>query len=120
MGANLLMSSRAVDALAEFDLESGERLRLQGRALALHALGRNAEADEALNSLESKYGNTAPYAIAQARAFRGEANQAIAALDHAYTIRDGSIWTIKIDPLLNNIRADQRFTALLRKMQLGE
>jgi TolB-like protein/DNA-binding winged helix-turn-helix (wHTH) protein/tetratricopeptide (TPR) repeat protein len=120
MGANLLMSSRAVDALEEFDLENGERLRLQGRALAFHALGRREEADAALNSLENKYGDRAPYAIAQVRALRSEADQAIAALERAYTIRDGSIWTIKIDPLLNNIRSDQRFTALLRKMHLAE
>jgi TolB-like protein/DNA-binding winged helix-turn-helix (wHTH) protein/Tfp pilus assembly protein PilF len=120
IGANLLLSSRAADALAEFDLENGERLRLQGRALALHALGRKAEADAALGSLENKYGDRAPYAIAQVRAFRNEADQAIAALERAYTIRDGSIWTIKIDPLFNNIRTDQRFMALLRRMQLIE
>jgi TolB-like protein/DNA-binding winged helix-turn-helix (wHTH) protein/Tfp pilus assembly protein PilF len=120
MGANLLMNSRPVDALEEFDLESGERLGLQGRALAFYALERREEADAALSSLESKYGDRAPYAIAQVRAFRSEADQAIAALERAFTIRDGSIWTIKIDPLFNNIRTDQRFTALLRRMQLIE
>ena len=47
----------AADALKECEVEPDEATRLTGVALALHALGRTAEARAALQALVGKYGS---------------------------------------------------------------
>jgi len=95
-------------------------LRLFGRALAYHAMGRKREADAALAEL-IKYDRHAEmsYQIAEVYAFRGEADRAFEWLERAYDQRDPGLPPhLKGDLLLQNIRHDPRYTALLNKMRL--
>ena len=119
VGALMLSSSRASEALAEFERADDIESRLQGRALALYALGRKAEGDAAITALESAYGDTAPYDIAQVRAFRGENALAFAALGRVRGPNLGSFWTVKTDPLLKNLHSDPRFAVFLKTMNLS-
>lgn len=48
----------------------------------------------------------------------GETDQVFTCLDHAIDDRDPIIVPIKTDPILDPLRSDRRFTALLRKMNL--
>jgi hypothetical protein len=46
---------------------------------------------------------------------------AFASLEQAFQQRDGGLGTyVKWDPLLNNVRTDPRYQALLRKMKLAD
>jgi hypothetical protein len=48
----------------------------------------------------------------------GDSDQAFFWLDKAADDRDPDIIMIQVEPLLDRLRADPRFTALLRKMHL--
>jgi eukaryotic-like serine/threonine-protein kinase len=55
------------------------------------------------------------YSSALAYVELGEKDKALAALEEAYNARSNLIYYIKIDPQLNPLRDDPRFTALLKK-----
>jgi adenylate cyclase len=118
LGLIALARDRPQDALDAFARESGEVWRLQGRALALHALGQPAAADAAMAALERKFGADSAFQIAEARAFRGETDAAFAWLDRAYAQRDGGLAEIRGDPLLRRLENDPRHAAFLRRMRL--
>jgi hypothetical protein len=40
------------------------------------------------------------------------------ALERAHLQHDGGLTTIKVDPLLKNLRSEQRYKAILHKMNL--
>ncbi len=86
-----------------------------GRALAV--AGRRREAQEILGELEeiSKQQYVFPYDMAIVYAGLGEPDQAFEWLGKAFAERDvGVIW-IKVDPMLDSLRADVRFVDLLRR-----
>jgi hypothetical protein len=58
--------------------------------------------------------------IADAYAYRGEANLAFAWLERAYRQKDAGLYLIKVDPILARLKGDPRYTAFLRKMNLPE
>jgi len=60
-----------------------------------------------------------PESIARVCAWRGEKDSAFEWLERAYVQRWG-LSQIKVDPFLQKIRDDLRFTALLKKMNLSE
>ena len=105
-------------ALHEIEQEKGSLSRRFGLALVFHALGRKKEATAALTQLIEKDQQIAAYQIAEVYAFRGEVDNAFEWLERAYAQRDGGLSYVKADPLLDNVRADPRYTALLTKMRL--
>ena len=114
----MLLTSRPSEARAEFERGNDKLTHMEGRALTLYALGRKPESDAAIAALEQAYGGTAPYDIAQIRAFRGENDLAFAALERAREQNSGGMWTVKTDPLLKNLRSDPRYAVFLEKMNL--
>ncbi len=92
--------------------------RLFGIALAENDLGHAAESNRALEELTSKFAPVSPYRIARVHAWRGDADRAFEWLERGVRARDPSAARLKLDPLLNKIRGDPRYTALLRKMNL--
>ena len=91
--------------------------RLQGLALAYHALGRKKESDAALAELIEKYHADWAFQIAEVYAFRGESDKAFEWLERAYAQRDGGLADLKGDPLLKSLERDPRY-AFLQKMRL--
>jgi tetratricopeptide (TPR) repeat protein len=113
-----LAQSHLQAALVEAERETNPGFRLQGLALAYHALARKPESDRALAELIAKYPGAAASQIAQVYAFRGEADAAFMWLERAYVLRDSGLADIKGDPLLKNLERDPRYAALLKKMRL--
>ena len=114
----LLHEGKPQQALEEIALEPSEWARLTGQAIAYHALGREADSDAALAGLIAKHPNDSAYQIAEVYAYRGQINKAFEWLNRAYDERDQGLPEIKTDPLLENLHHDQRYAALLKKMQL--
>ena len=56
-----------------------------------------------------------PYALAIAYVELGEKDKALAALEEVYAAHSNFLGYLKIDPQLNPLRDDPRFTALLTK-----
>jgi TolB-like protein/Tfp pilus assembly protein PilF len=122
LGQILQLKGRLADAISEyqkaFDLNSDPySLGLLGQAYA-----RNGQKDEAqkvlmrLNEMaKSRY--KAPYAIAFVYVGLGEKERAIDELDRAYQSGDTNyLFLIKVDPLLDDLRGQPRFEALVQKI----
>ncbi len=77
------------------------------------------EADEALAELIRKYRNDGPFQIAEAYAFRGDADKAFEWLEVACEARDGGLSQILGDPQLMNIEGDPRYRPFLSKLRLA-
>lgn len=105
-------------ATSEFKATAYEPLQWLGDALLHHARGDVPGSDLALARLVERYGFNAAYQIAEVEAARGHADAAFAWLERAYAQRDGGIAEIKYDPLLEPLRGDPRYRALLLKLGL--
>lgn len=116
----LLTEGDPAAALKSIELSSDEDFRLSGTALAMTALGRSADADTALTDLERRFADVDAYEIASVYEFRGNRVRAFVWLDRAFSAAPRLSAVCPTDPLLNNLRADPRYKALLRRMNLPE
>ncbi|MBZ5629594.1 MAG: tetratricopeptide repeat protein [Acidobacteriia bacterium] len=118
LGAVYLAQGHPHQALTEMEREAEPPMRLEGLALAYHALGQNRESDAALAEFIAKHHSSWTFQIAEVYAFRGEADRAFEWLERAYAQRDIGCTYIKGDPLLKNLEHDPRYAAFLKKMRL--
>jgi len=118
LGRILFAEGKPQQALAEIEKEPSEWARLTGQALAYHALGRQQDSNAALAALIAKYDIDVAYQIAEVYAYRGESDKSFEWLERAYKQRDAGLPEAKTDPLLKNLRHEQRFTELLKKIHL--
>lgn len=81
--------------------------------------GKRAEAQQTLAELLKKYEQSyaSAYDIAVIYAGLGETEQALRWLDRAVKQRPFWLCWLKLDPRLNNLRADGRFRSLLESMR---
>lgn len=86
--------------------------------LAYYASGQKKKADAALADLIAKLPKDAAYQIAEAYAFRGEADSAFQWLDRAFSQRDGGLTEIKGDPLMKSLEQAPRYLEFVKKMRL--
>jgi eukaryotic-like serine/threonine-protein kinase len=113
-----LLQELPLNALQEAEQEPLDWARLTSKALAYHALHRAQESDTALNELIADHQKDAAYQIAEVYAYRGKPDKAFEWLDRAYQQRDPGIPGLKTDPLLQSLRQDPRYTALLTRLGL--
>ena len=89
-----------------------------GYALAI--AGQRAEARAMLEGLRqlssSRY--VSPYSVALVHAGLGDRGQALAWLDKAYDERSDYIAYLRLEPMLDPLRSDPRFDALVRRVGL--
>jgi tetratricopeptide (TPR) repeat protein len=115
----LLLMGEHTKALAMAEKEPDEGSRLAAMSMIHWSLDRRSESDRALRMLEKSAAGRKAYEIAGVYAFRGEADAAFAWLDRAFQQRMGALANLKIDPLLQNLRGDPRYGALLRRAKLA-
>jgi tetratricopeptide (TPR) repeat protein len=106
-------------ALDEFSQEKFEFLALTGQAIAHHHLGQRDEAVAALQTLISTMGESSSYQIAQVYAQWGDFDNAMSWLERGYNIRDPGLQYLGVDVYTKPLRADPRFQAFLKKMNLA-
>ncbi len=119
LGRLHLLQDRPDDALAEVAKEEHETFRLLGFVLTHHACGQTRKSKDALQQLTLKYAKDAAYQIAQAYAYRGEADAAFEWLERAYGQRDAGVASMKIDVLLKKLHGDPRWHPMLERVRLG-
>jgi hypothetical protein len=83
LAKTLLAEGQADDALAVVQQERDESNRLQLLPTLLQAVNRKSEADDALTTLISGFGDTEAYFVAMNYAFRGEKDRALEWLEQA-------------------------------------
>lgn len=113
----LISMGRNEEALAEMANANVDGLyRNVVEAIVAYRRGDKASSDAALKAAQDKYGDLANYQYADVHAQRGERDEAIAALDRAWSFRDPGLVYLNTDVLLDPIRPDPRITLLLKKM----
>jgi tetratricopeptide (TPR) repeat protein len=87
---------------------------------ALAVAGRRAEARAVLEGLSQPSSNryVSPYSVALVHAGLGERDQALAWLDKAYDERSDYMVYLGLEPMLDSLRSDPRFGALVRRVGL--
>lgn len=110
LGQVLLMLRRTKEAAQAFgDSVSGQALlaaRTGNRDLALAKLAE----------LRQRNGDMANFNYAQIHAQSGDKDAAFAALDRAWEVRDSNLLDVKVNPFLDPLHSDPRYTALVRKV----
>ncbi len=91
-------------------------------AVVLHRLGLAAEAQAQLAALKASAEDEfdLAYQYAQIYAQWGDAAQALAWLETAYRVRDPGLLQLRVDPLMDPLRADPRFRTILANMKFPE
>jgi TolB-like protein len=118
LGKALLVQGRAAEALVVVQQEADEGARLWFLPMILQAAGHPAEADAALQSLISRWGDTRAYYVALNYAWRSDHDRTLEWLERAYQQRDSGMLEIMGEPLFKPIAHDPRFIAFLKKMNL--
>ena len=121
-GEVLQFKGRLTEAIAEF--QKAFELNNDPYSLAMlgQARARNGQKDEAQKILdrlneEAKSHYVAPYALALVQIALGDKDHAIEELEHAYSEGETNyLFAIKVDPMLDNLRGEPRFEALVRKV----
>lgn len=117
LGESLMLLGRFGEARKAFAEEPpDDPIRLAADSVLDARTGDRAGAIAKRNRIEQLYGEAASYQYAQIHANLGAADQAFAALDRAWQIKDPGLMGMKIDPVLDPIRRDPRYAALMDKI----
>jgi TolB-like protein/Flp pilus assembly protein TadD len=122
LGCVLKLKGRVAQAIPEFQKAFDLNHDLYALAMLGQAYARNGQTEEARKVLaqineEAKSRYVAPYALALAFLGLGEKERALAELERAYQTQDTNyLFVIKTDPLLDDLRGDPRFEALVQKV----
>ncbi len=119
LGRLRLVERNAPEALAAFRRIHGDD-GLTGVAMAQYSLGRRGASNQALVEVIARHAAGMTYEIAKVYAWRGEKDLAFEWMEQAFRQHDAGLCFLKFDPLLDTIRHDPRFPALLREMNLPD
>ena len=118
LGDCFLMLGKGEEALrhySELPLNAWERIT--GEALVHARSGDAAGAEKKLLRMQQLFADVASYQYGQIYAQLGEGDLAIAALERAWTIRDGGLLSIRIDEMLDPLRRNPRLDSIIKRMQ---
>jgi serine/threonine protein kinase/Tfp pilus assembly protein PilF len=119
LGTLQLLQAKAAQALATAR-RSDENSRLEHTAMAEYSLGHARESQQALDRLIAKFGHDCAYCVAGVYAWRGEKDQAFDWLDRAFRQRESGLTEIKYQREFDTLLGDERYTALMHRMNLPE
>jgi tetratricopeptide (TPR) repeat protein len=86
-------------------------------AVTYDRLGRHADAEAELSKLNAAMGDVMAYQYAAVYAQRGDNPKALEWLETALRLRDPGLKNLKTDPLMEPLRKEARFQALMRELK---
>jgi len=121
IGTALLLKGESEAALAAFVLEEGdEEYRVKGTALALRALGRQAEYEAALGELAERWGDRWPSEVAHVYAWAGDADAAFEWLDRAVAQNEDGLTNQFLRPYFVPLHDDPRWKRFRERTNSSE
>lgn len=112
LGYSLLMLGRTKEAALAF----AGATSIVGEALLAAKSGDRELALTKLAALRQRDGDLASYNYAKIYAQIGDMNRAFEALARAWDIRDSQLIELKIDPFLDPLRSDPRYSELVKRV----
>ena len=113
-----IAEGKNVEALQEAEKETHEFFKPYAKFFALTALQRVNDADQFLNEIETKYGETEAANIADMYAFKGDKKKAFSWLNKAVGINDPVLQDILNFHSFKTMHSDPRWSELIGKMGL--
>jgi TolB-like protein/Flp pilus assembly protein TadD len=86
-------------------------------AVTYDKLGRHADSEAELSKLKASMGDVMAYQYAAVYAQRGDNPKALEWLETALRLRDPGLENLKTDPLMDPLRKEARFQALMRELK---
>jgi hypothetical protein len=80
-------------------------------------LGRHADVAALVAKIMQEGGDAAAYQFAEIYAQRGDRKAALDWLEKAMRLRDPGLVSTKVDPLMDPLRKEPRFQAVMRELQ---
>lgn len=115
---SLMLLGRTAEAKEAFSHAPDDNVyRMTGEAILEARTGNAAGAAERLARLRDRYGDSAVYQQAQVLAQLGRTDEAIAALDRSWDVKDPGLLSMAADPFVDPVRKDPRFAALMKRMK---
>lgn len=111
-----LLGGNAGEARSEYLLEANALPRLRGLAIAERKLGNQPAADKALADMIAQFADNSLYQQGQIRTQWGQAELALDTLEKALSVGDSGLIQALTDPLLDPLRPNARFVALLKRL----
>jgi tetratricopeptide (TPR) repeat protein len=114
-----ILTGRSAAAAASLAaLPPGEAHRLTLEAILAALQHDRAASERVLGDLRSRAGDAAYYQYAQIYAQRGEIDEAFIALNAALRLRDTGLPAILVDPFMDPLRKDARYSALIKALNV--
>jgi TolB-like protein len=92
-------------------------LSQQCLAVIYDKLGRHADAEAVLSKMKTEHGDTMAYQYATIYAQWGDRTKALEWLETAWRLRDPGLAFLKTDPLMDPLRQEPRFQAVMRELK---
>jgi thioredoxin-like negative regulator of GroEL len=111
---NLGRFDQARSEFAQMPLD--DVFRVTGEGILDERSGNHAASEAAAERVQRLFGGAASYQLTQIRAQRGEKDAAFAALAEAVALPDPGIISLLVDPYLDPLRGDERFSQIRSKI----
>jgi TolB-like protein len=118
IGNCLYQLGQFAEARNAFAAEPQAMFRYYGLAIVERKLGNAAAAKKAMSQLVTEVGDSAMYQQAEVLAQWGETDAALTALERARVIGDPGLTYLGVDPMVDPLRKEPRFIALLRLLNI--
>jgi TolB-like protein/Flp pilus assembly protein TadD len=89
-------------------------------ALVYEKLGRHSDAQSMLAKVRARFGDSGAYGYTYTYAQWGDIPEALKWLETAYRLHDNDLLAIQGDPLMDPLRKEPRFQAIVRALKLPE
>lgn len=120
VGLTLIMLNRLDEAQPYLERGPADYYqRLLGECVISIRKGLRDQFDATFERFRILFGDLDNYQYAQVYAQLGDKGRAFHSLDRAWSVHDTGLLWLRVDPMLRPIRNDERFAALLRKMNLS-
>ena len=118
LGDMALVAGDAAAAAAHYDKEPGRLSRLRGLAITDARLKGQAAGDARMAELVDAYGDGGLYQQGEVLAQWGRIEPALSVLERAFALRDAGLVLAATNPLLDPLRTEPRFRAVLERCGL--
>jgi DNA-binding winged helix-turn-helix (wHTH) protein/TolB-like protein len=118
-GYALMLMRRPQDAMKEFETANGQagpKRLIAEQAWAYAVEGKGEQATEWARKAESDGPDA--FLLSVVWAELGDANRAMDWLQKMYDVRGGGLISLKVNPVFDRLRSNERFCALLRRMMM--